>query len=228
MKPRNLGTHHRSVRRYPHFGHPSRGLRCAFYHRLLVGIRRTVMDQSQTSPRPKLEFRFKPFLPLTHPVGKFHCSPPPLTADATSAVMDTEPKVNRELNSHQGGLTVSGLLAGFSFAAVLELTHRSESTLLDLIMFFAFTLSTFLLLIGALGFWATIEWISEYQQHGRHQQTKFYRLGSLAFFFGIIVFSAGVGLVGFAHSLPAGVATLFGATAVPFYLIIVIKEMPSD
>jgi len=47
-------------------------------------------------------------------------------------------KDSKELNSFQGGLTVSGLLAGFAFTAVLELSYRTEPTLVDTLMLFAF------------------------------------------------------------------------------------------
>ncbi len=70
-------------------------------------------------------------------------------------------EVKDEKESYTGFLTVSGLLSGFSFTAMISLMVLNKDAISLTVAFISFQVAAYSFVITTLGAWAILEWISE-------------------------------------------------------------------
>ena len=135
---------------------------------------------------------------------------------------DTHPTSNPAPNeepSYSGAMTVSGLLAGFSFTAVIGLFAIRRDAAAFEVALFAFLLATFFFIISTIGAWATVEWISE-KRDSKYHGTYFYKGTMAGFVLGLLSFVIGMAGTAFLHSTAAGIAAVVaGLATVAFFIL---------
>jgi hypothetical protein len=120
-------------------------------------------------------------------------------------------------DSHRSLVTVSGLLAGFSFTAVMGLLRVANETKTFQVAFIGFLLATFLFLALLFGGWTANEWLSEYE-YGQLEQQVFYKATFPLFFGAMFVFTMGVTATAFLYSVLAGVVAIIAALGFMVYI----------
>lgn len=122
--------------------------------------------------------------------------------------------VTEQSDSYGMSVTVAGLLAGFSFTAMIAVISLQMTSVFVDLAFFSFLLATFCFLVSTLGGWAILEWLAEIKTD-EFKKTTFHNGSIWGFIFGLLAFFAGVAATSFLYSTMAG--TL--ASALTVYVI---------
>jgi len=124
----------------------------------------------------------------------------------------------KERESYGQAVTVSGLLAGFSFTAVVGLLSIQNQSVAFEVAFFGFLLATFFFVASTLGGWATLEWIAE-KENAKYGGKVFYVGMFIGFVFGLLAFLVGTVGAAFLHSTLAGIVSIgAGLVVVAFFI----------
>lgn len=134
-------------------------------------------------------------------------------------------KDTRAAESYRSLVTVAGLLAGFSSAAVIGLVAITSRTLACKIAFIAFQLATFLFIASAIGGWVTLEWIFEHEEGQGYQQKTFFTMMMVSFLGGLLTFVAGAIATAFFYSGVAGVISTVGAVGLLVFLFVAMRDL---
>ncbi len=110
-------------------------------------------------------------------------------------------------------MTVSGLLAGFSFAAVIALLAIQNRSKRFEVAFIGFLLSTFLFIVSTLGSWAVLEWIAEHE-NDKYESKVFFAGTYIGLVFGLLAFVVGVVGTAFLHSNLAGIISIIAGLGI--------------
>ncbi|AWY00150.1 hypothetical protein A8139_09190 [Marinomonas primoryensis] len=112
--------------------------------------------------------------------------------------------ISDESESYGISVTVSGLLAGFSFTAMIAIIALQEVAVFIDMAFYSFLIATFCFLISTLGGWATLEWVSELKTDD-FKKTFFHNGCIWGFLLGLLAFLLGVVATAFLYSTQAGI-----------------------
>jgi hypothetical protein len=120
---------------------------------------------------------------------------------------------------HENEVTVSGLLAGFSFTGAIELLPTSKNGLAQAASLFLFLGAAVLFLIATFGLFVSAEW-AESNKTSSYEDTWYDRFAGQSFGYGIIVFALGIGSLGFIHSTIGGIVSTAAALFIIVYFFI--------
>lgn len=117
-------------------------------------------------------------------------------------------EVKDEKESYTGFLTVSGLLSGFSFTAMISLMVLNKDAISLTVAFISFQVAAYSFVITTLGAWAILEWISEKKTFEYHK-TVFFKISVFAYLTGFISFLSGITATSFYYSTAAATISVF-------------------
>ncbi|GAB5479930.1 MAG: hypothetical protein Marn2KO_33970 [Marinobacter nauticus] len=121
-----------------------------------------------------------------------------------------------ESDSYGMSVTVSGLIAGFSFTAMIAVIALKISSVSANIAFFSFLFATFCFLISTIGGWAILEWLAEIKTDDFRKST--FHNGSIwGLIFGLLAFFVGVVATAFLYSTMAGIIAIVLSCYVVFF-----------
>jgi hypothetical protein len=122
--------------------------------------------------------------------------------------------------SHRTLVTVSGLLAGFSFTAAIGLLRVPSGTKAYEVAFISFLLATFLFMTTLFGGWTAIEWLDSGYPASVLEKKKFYVATYPLFMSALLAFAVGVSATALLHSLLSGIIASLAALGALIYFCV--------
>jgi hypothetical protein len=129
-----------------------------------------------------------------------------------------------ESSSHRSLVTVSALLAGFSFTAVMGLLRIPAGSKSFEIAFISFLLATFLFLALVIGGWAADDFLLEHEPSSL-DKAVFYKATIPMFLAALVAFSVGASATAFLPSVIAGIVAVCAALGLLTYLLVTTVEV---